>query len=167
MNLRRNVLLAPLLCVKKILLAHHPPSILHTSQQRSNGSSTIDLALQQVQRAGKHSWIQENSEREFQRKFFLLIPLSTGKIRGGWWAGWASKIFFTRKRGASSTFRLRFALLSRLKAKRAISLFYFLPFKSPVPISRRTSSRSHFGSAVAYAPSVSHHPSKLTKTSRV
>ena len=79
MNLRRNVLLAPLLCVKKILLAHHPPSILHTSQQRSNGRSAIELALQQVQRAGKHSWIQENSEREFQRKFFLLIPLSTGK----------------------------------------------------------------------------------------
>ena len=67
----------PLVCVKKILLAHHPPSILHTSQQRSNGSSAIDLALQQVQRAGKHSWIQENSEREFQRKLFLLIPLST------------------------------------------------------------------------------------------
>ena len=80
MNLRRNVLLAPLLCVKKILLAHHPPSILHTSQQRSNGRSAIELALQQVQRAGKHSWIQEkNSEREFQRKFFLLIPLSKGK----------------------------------------------------------------------------------------
>ena len=77
---RRNVLLAPLLCVKKILLAHHPPSILHTSQQRSNGRSAIELALQQVQRAGKHSWIQEkNSEREFQRKFFLLIPLSKGK----------------------------------------------------------------------------------------
>ena len=29
---------------------------------------------------------------------------------GGWWA---SKIFFTHKRGASSTFRLRFTLLSR------------------------------------------------------
>ena len=50
---RRNALLAPLLCVKKILLAHHPPSILHTSQQRSNGRSAIELALQQVQRAGK------------------------------------------------------------------------------------------------------------------
>ena len=49
-------------------------------QQRSNGRSAIELALQQVQRAGKHSWIQEkNSEREFQRKFFLLIPLSKGK----------------------------------------------------------------------------------------
>ena len=29
---------------------------------------------------------------------------------GGWWA---SKIFFTHKRGANSTFRLRFTLLSR------------------------------------------------------
>ena len=64
------------------MLTHHPPSILHTSQQRSNGRSAIELALQQVQRAGKHSWIQEkNSEREFQRKFFLLIPLSTAKRR--------------------------------------------------------------------------------------
>ena len=65
MNLRRNVLLAPLLCVKKILLAHHPPSVLHTSQQRSNGRSAIELALQQVQRAGKHSWIQEKGRARF------------------------------------------------------------------------------------------------------
>ena len=76
------MLLAPLLCVKKILLAHHPPSILHTSQQRSNGRSAIELALQQVQRAGKHSWIQEkNSEREFQRKFFLFFDLGLATIR--------------------------------------------------------------------------------------
>ena len=70
----------PLACEEKSLLAHHPPSILHASQQRNNGRSAIELALQQVQRAGKHPWIQEkNSEREFQRKFFLLIPLSKGK----------------------------------------------------------------------------------------
>ena len=33
---------------------------------------------------------------------------------GGWWA---SKIFFTHKRGASSTFRLRFTLLSRTEVQ--------------------------------------------------
>ena len=51
-----------------------------TQLARDAGRSAIELAPQQIQRAGKHSWIQEkNSEREFQRKFFLLIPLSKGK----------------------------------------------------------------------------------------
>ena len=64
---------------------------------------------------------------------------------GGWWA---SKILFTRKRGASSTLRLKFALLSQPEVCSAFAFesrkgseeerrwtlaFSFFPFREPCP----------------------------------
>ena len=73
----------------------------------------------------------------------LLRCCDVWRMLGGWWA---SKIFFTHKRGASSTFRLRFTLLSRtgvqspwrFELRKAPKrgggpwLFYF-PFQEPCP----------------------------------
>ena len=56
--------------------------VLQTLQQRVRRgfSDHFDVDISAlVGLAGKHSWIQENSEREFQQKLLLLIPLSTAK----------------------------------------------------------------------------------------
>ena len=81
----------------------------------------------------------------------VLLSCAAAMCGERWVGGGQAKFFFTRKRGASSTLRLRFALLSRPEVRSAFALesqkgseeerrwtlafsFFFL-FESPVPIS--------------------------------